>query len=298
MNDERSLGFALDGLKTAAAYSGNIEVLQPVLYELEPILRRQGLIWHLQWTVFESSFILLARAQWQAASDRIESALEINARTGFEAYQGAFRAHLGWINRSRGDWDGAIREGERAVRLAKDAGHPWWVALAEVMLGWTLTEVGNSRQAIEHLHAALDAAERDGSEAYMVRALSHLGLALWLEGDTDEAEDCMHRAENLLRGVEVPPGEAFLHGAHSYFALARLRLARDERHSAEALVQVIRDPSEMMGWTEVTTEADLLLGLARHDEELVKRVIDRARASGLVRLQQLGEHSGGLGRSI
>ena len=298
MNDERSLGFALDGLKTAAAYSGNIEVLQPVIYELEPILRRQGLIWHLQWTVFESSFILLARAQWQAASDRIESALEINARTGFEAYQGAFRAHLGWINRSRGDWDGAVREGERAVRLAKDAGHPWWVALAEVMLGWTLTEVGNSRQAIEHLHAALDAAERDGSEAYMVRALSHLGLALWLEGDTDEAEDCMHKAENLLSGVEVPPGEAFLHGAHSYFALARLRLARDERHSAEALVQVIRDPSEMMGWAEVTAEADLLLGLARRDEELVKSVIDRARASGLVRLQQLGEHRGGLGRSI
>jgi tetratricopeptide (TPR) repeat protein len=298
MNDERSLGFALDGLKTAAAYSGNLEVLQPVLYELEPILRRQGLLWHLQWTVFESSFILLARAQWQPASDRIEAALEINARTGYEAYQGAFRAHLGWINRSRGDWDGAVREGERAVRLARAAGHPWWVALAEVMLGWTLTEIGDSRRAIDHLRAALDAAERDGSEAYMVRALSHLGLALWAEGKTDEAATCMLKAEALLEAVEVPPGEAFLHGAHSYFALARLRLAREEPHLAEALVRKIRDPSEAMGWTEVTAEADLLVGLARDDEELVGSIIDRARAGGLIRLQQLGEQGSGFGGSV
>jgi DNA-binding SARP family transcriptional activator len=298
LKDERTLGFALDGLKTAAAYSGNIEVLQPVLYELEPILRRQGLLWHLQWTVFESSFILLARAQWQPASDRIEAALEINARTGYEAYQGAFRAHLGWINRSRGDWDGAVREGERAARLASDAGHPWWVALAEVMLGWTLTEMGDSRRAIEHLRAALDAAERDGSEAYLVRALSHLSLALWLEGKTDEAATCMLKAEALLEGVRVPLGEAFLHGAHSYFALARLRLAREEPHLAEALVRTIRDPSDAMGWTEVTAEADLLVGMARGDEELVRSVIDQARASGLIRLQQLGEQGGGFDGTV
>ena len=298
LNDERSLGFALDGLKTAAAYSGNIELLQPVLFELEPILRRQGLIWHLQWTVFESSFIPLARGLWQSASDRIETALEINARTGYEAYQGAFRAHLGWINRSRGDWDGAVREGERAARLAQNAGHPWWVALAEVMLGWTLTEVGEPRRAIEHLRAALDAAERDGSEAYMVHALSHLGLALGLEGKTDEAEKCMIKAEKLLDGVDIAPGEAFLHGAHSYFALARLRLARDEPRPAQALVQAIRDPSEKMGWAEVTAEADLLYGMASNDKGLVKSAIDQARSSGLIRLQQLGEHGGGLGGSV
>ncbi|MPZ92384.1 MAG: AAA family ATPase [Actinobacteria bacterium] len=298
LNDERGLGFALDGLKTAAAYSGNIEVLQPVLYELESILRRQGNLWYLQWTVFESSFIPLARAQWQAASDRIEAALEINARTGYEAYQGAFRAHLGWINRSRGDQEGALREGELAARLAGDVGHPWWIALAEVMLGWTLTEVGESRRAIEHLRTALDAAERDGSEAYLVRALSHLGLALWLEGKSDEAETCMIKAEDLLDGVDVPPDEAFLHGAHSYFALARLRLARAERRAAEALVRIVRDPSEKMGWVEVTAEADLLLGISRQDDRLVKSVVDQAGARGLSRLQQLGEQGGGPGGSV
>ena len=295
LNDERGLGFALDGLKTAAAYSGNIEVLQPVLFELEPILRRQGLMWHLQWTVFESSFIPLARAQWQEANDRIETALEINVRTGYEAYQGAFRAHLGWINRSRGDWDAAVREGERAARLAGDVGHPWWVALAEVMLGWTLTELGDLRAAIEHLRLALDAAERDGSEAYLVHSLSHLGLALWLEGKADEAETCMIRAEGLLDGVVVPPGEAFLHGAHSYFALARLRLARAEPRAAEALVRVVRDPSERMGWVEVTAEADLLLAMALQDDLLVESVVDQARAGGFSRLQQLGEQGGRFG---
>ncbi len=298
LNDERGLAFALDGLKTAAAYSGNIEVLQPVLNELEPILRRQGLLWYLQWTVFESSFIPFARAQWQRANDRIEVALEINARTGYEANQGPFRAQLGWINRSRGDWDDALREGERAAQLAGAVGHPWWVALAEVMLGWTLTEVGDSRRAIEHLRTALDVAERDGSEAYLVRSLSHLGLALWLERKSDEAETCMLRAEDLLDGVDLPPGEAFLHGAHSYFALARLRLARDELGAAEALVRVVRDPSEKMGWVEVTAEADLLLGLARQDDGLVKNVVDQARARGLSRLHQLGEQGGGLGGPV
>ncbi|HZK51138.1 MAG TPA: hypothetical protein VFD47_06215 [Actinomycetota bacterium] len=297
LNGERALGFALDGLKTATAYSGNIDVLQSVLSELEPLLRRQGLLWYLQWTVFESSFIPFARAQWQRANDRIEAALEINARTGYEANQGPFRAQLGWINRSRGDWDGSLREGERAAQLAGAVGHPWWVALAEVMLGWTLTEVGESRRAIEHLRVALDAAERDGSEAYLARALSHLGLALWLEQKSDEAETCMTRAEDLLDGVDVPPGEAFLHGAHSYFALARLRLARDEPSAAEALVRVVRDPAEKMGWVEVTAEADLLLGIARQDDELVKRVVHQARVDGLSRLQQLGEQGGGPGGS-
>ena len=132
----------------------------------------------------------------------------------------------------------------------------------------------------------------------MVRALSHLGLALWLDGETDEAEICMKRAERLLDLVDVPPGEAFLHGAHSYFALARLRLARDEPGRAEALVQTIRASAESRGWVEVAAEADLLLGAARDDEELVRSIIDQARAGGLIRLQQLGEHGGSLRGSV
>jgi DNA-binding SARP family transcriptional activator/tetratricopeptide (TPR) repeat protein len=298
LDDERILGLALDGLKTAAAYSGNLEVLQRVSYELESILRRQGLLKHLQWAVFESSFIPLAHAKWQQAIDRIEAAIEINRRTGYEPYQGAFRAHLGWVNRSRGDGDGAVREGERAAQLAGDAGHPWWIALAEVMLGWTLTEVGDLRGAIAHLRVALDVAERDGSKAYLVRALSHLGLALWLDDRANEAESCMTRAEHLLEEVNAPPGEAFLHGAHSYLALARLRLARDEPPAAEALVRVVRGPAEQMGWVEITAEADLILGMARDDEVLVKSALGQARAADLVRLQQLGEQVGGPGGSV
>jgi hypothetical protein len=98
--------------------------------------------------------------------------------------------------------------------------------------------------------------------------------------------------------VDVPPGEAFLHGAHSYLALARLRLARDEPGKAEALVQMIRVPAESRGWVEVAAEADLLLGAARRDQALVDSVMDRARASGFTRLQQLGEHGGGLRSSV
>jgi hypothetical protein len=67
---------------------------------------------------------------------------------------------------------------------------------------------------------------------------------------------------------------------------------------AEALVQTIRGPSEAMGWIEVTTEADLLLGMARDDKELVGSIIDQARAGGLIRLQQLGEQGGGFGGSV
>ena len=89
--------------------------------ELEPVLRRTGDLWTMQWAVFESSFVPLAAGDDAAALDRIGAALEICRRSGYTAYEPFFVAHLGWVHRLAGRLDDALREGRRAVELAAAA---------------------------------------------------------------------------------------------------------------------------------------------------------------------------------
>src|SRR5207237_7378521 len=142
---------ALDGRKTAAAYSGDLGTLERVLQEVDPILRRQGDLWYLQWAVFESSFPPMARGEWDRAVDRVQEALTLNHRTGHLGWRPMFVAHLGWIERSRGQFGRALALGRQAFDLAEEVGHPWWLAFAGAMLGWTLTELFAYQPAVAHL---------------------------------------------------------------------------------------------------------------------------------------------------
>ena len=72
--DERAVAVALDGLKTANAYLGELASLVPLLSELEPLLRRQNDLWRLSWTVQESAFAAIAAGRWDEALTRIEEA--------------------------------------------------------------------------------------------------------------------------------------------------------------------------------------------------------------------------------
>jgi len=86
--EDRALAAALDGLKTGYAYLGEIALLAPIIVELEPLLRRQGDLWRLPWTVEESSFSAIAAGRWDEALERIaaipvDAALD-QARTSLE----------------------------------------------------------------------------------------------------------------------------------------------------------------------------------------------------------------------
>jgi len=291
LGDDRSLAVALDGMKTAAAYSGDLPTLDTVAPQLESMFRGRGDLWYLQWTVLESSFSPMARGQWGRAEERLQEALALNVRTGLRSWRSSFVAHLGWLERSRGDYGRALAFGREAMSLAEEVGHTWWLAFAGAMLGWTLTEVFAFEEGVDVLERALVAAEQDGSESYLVRCLAHLALARWLRGDRDAAIEPLDRAEAIFDAVTAPPGASFLHGAHAYLAAAKVRSGLGEWERAERLAATVLKPAERMGWEEVAADATVVIGRCREGtgdrDEVEARflsAIERAERVGLPRV--------------
>jgi tetratricopeptide (TPR) repeat protein len=291
LGGERALALALDGLKTVAAYGGDLATLEPVCGELEVILRRGFERFFLEWNVFESSFVPLAQGRWDAAVARIEEALALNLRSGHLRYRPMFLAHIGWIHRSRGEYGRALSVGRGAMDLAVETGHPWWMAIASAMLGWTLTELGALDEAVLHLERGLAAADRDGAESYVVRCLAHLALATWERGEHGRSAAFLDRAQEILRGVRSGDGPAFLHGAHAYAATARVLIAMEEPERAERLLAPVLATAGPVGWREAAAETAMLTGRARlvagdpeGARELLVRALDGSREPDLPRV--------------
>ncbi len=274
-----ALALALDGLKTVAAYGGDIATLESVIPELESILRRGLPRFFLDWAVFESSFVPLARGEWDLAIARIEEALALTLRSGYLQFRPMFLAHVGWIHRSRGDYGRALSVGRAAMQLAEETEHPWWTSFAGAMLGWTLTEIGQLDEAIVRLDRGLAAADRDGAESYVVRCLSHLALATRLSGRRDRTEDLLGRALEILAGVRSGDGPSFLHGAHAYAASARTLIEMGRFGDAERLLAPVLATAEPAGWREAAAETAMLTGRARlagGDIEAATAILERA----------------------
>jgi DNA-binding SARP family transcriptional activator/tetratricopeptide (TPR) repeat protein len=264
LGTDQALAMALDGLKAAAAYCGDLSTLGRILPELERILRRTGQLWLLQWAVFESAFPAMAGGDVDRAVERIEAAVALNRKSGYLTYQPMFVAHLGWIHRWRGQYGQALAVGNEAVGMAEEVGHPWWTAFAEAMLGWTLTEVGLFEEAATHLEHGLAAAERNGAESYLIPCLAHLSRAKWLGGRREEAVTHLERAEAALEGVGVPADMAYLYGAHAAIAAGQVRLELGEPGPVEARIAPIRQAAAVVGWVEVEADATLLVARCRY----------------------------------
>ena len=245
--------------RTAATWS----TLEAVTPELESILRRGMPRYFLDWSTFESSFVPMARGQWDAAVARMEEAMALTLRSGYLQFRPMFLAHIGWVHRSRGDYGRALSVGVDAMDLAMETGHPWWTAIAGTQLGWTLTELGAFDRAIPQLERSLEAADRDGAESYVVRSLGHLALATWLGGQRDRTEDLLGRAEEILGGVRSGEGPSFLHGAHAYAATARTLIEMGRFDDAERLLAPVLATAGPAGWREAAAETAMLTaGLA------------------------------------
>jgi DNA-binding SARP family transcriptional activator len=291
LGEERALALALDGLKTVAAYGGDLATLESVTGELEGILRRGFERYFLEWNVFESSFIPMAGARWDTAVRRIEEGLALNLRSGHLRYRPMFMAHIGWIHRSRGDYGRALAVGRESVELPYEPDHPWWTSFALAMYGWTLTEVGALDEAIAQLDRGLAAADRDGAESYVVRCLSHLALATWLGGRRDRTEGLLGRAVEILEGVRSGDGPSFLHGAHAYAATARTLIEMGRLEEAERVLAPVLATAGPVGWREAAAESAMLTGRARllaGDLEgatgLLEQALDGARDPALPRV--------------
>ena len=285
-----SLALALDGRKTVAAYSGDLATLRAAVAELEPLLRRARLLQHLQWAVFESSFVPFAAGRWEEAERRIGEAVELNRRVGFHAYGAMFTAQVAWVRLAAGDLGGALAHAREAFETAEGFGHPWWRGFSGAILGWALTEAGSAQEAGAVLGRALAAAEANGAESYVVRCLAHLALAAAIRGEPRAAQ-LAGRAEGILGAAGAPPGGAFLHGAHATSAVARARLRLGEPELAIRLLEPLREAAAAAGWCEPEAEASLLLAVARGElgeagpaGELARRAAETADSIPIPRL--------------
>jgi DNA-binding SARP family transcriptional activator/tetratricopeptide (TPR) repeat protein len=240
--DDAAVVLGLDAVKTSLAYLGRARELAPVVDELEPLLRRRGDLWRLQWTVFESAVVPLADGDDAGALDRIGEAIEICRRSGYTAYEPFFVAHAGWVHRLAGRLEPALREGRRAVELADRHGHTWWTTTAAALHAGTLLAAGDAAAAGRVLRPAVPVADVPGAEAYLLRCLGPLA-----EATGDPA--VLQRADELLAGIRVSEGHGWLLGADVYLCVARAwrRAGRPER--ADEILAGLRTAARAAQWS-------------------------------------------------
>jgi tetratricopeptide (TPR) repeat protein len=233
---EEAVPLALDGLKTVLGYLGDTVRLPEVLAELVPPLREQRSMWLLQWAVFESSFEAAGNGRWDEARDIVTEALELNQRSGFIAYRGYFRAHLGWFERLAGRPDAALGHGRAAVAETSPVDHPWWYATAAGLLAATTLDLGDRDEAADLARRGLVAAGTDAPEAWRLRCLAPLAAAL----DDPTGDEAYEEARGLLDAVACPPGRAWIVGADCYLLVAEAARRRDETDRAERVLAPLR----------------------------------------------------------
>ena len=278
--DEQALAAGLDGLKLAYLNLGDKEALAAVLAELDPLLRRLGDLFRLQWAEFESAYLFIAAADWDKAAAAMQAALEVNRRGNYPNFAAWYVAHLGWLARLRGHDDEAVSLGRQALASAEQYEHSWWTAAACAMLGTTLLQNGDRADAIDLFERGLHAAEETGVEAYQLRCAAPLAAATSSPAD-------LARADRLLEQASIPVGGAWLLGEEAYCFLARAWIARGDPERARLILAPLIALAERVPW------APTLAAALAVDGQALIRLGDRDRAGAvLLRARDLAREHG------
>lgn len=247
--DEHALACGLDAVKTSLAYLGDIAPLEPVLDELEPLLRRRGDLWMLQWTLFERAFVPLATEDYETAIATMHAAVEVCRRSGYAPHEAFFTAHVGWAHRLAGRLDLALDAGRRAVEHAARHRHTWWSTTASSLLAGTLLAAGRTEDAVRLAAGEREAASAPGAEAFLLRCLGVLAGA-------SRSPEVLATADGLLRTVRAPQGRAWLLGADAYLGVARAWAAQGRSGGAAAVLEPFRAAADTAGWPALVRLAD------------------------------------------
>lgn len=282
--DPNVIGRAKDSIKLAAWQLGDLDRLQELTAELEPLWRERSDLWYLQWTLLESAFVPIGAARWPEAAERLAEAVAVNRRLHDPVARTLILDGLCWLRRSSGAYEEALSAGRSAVELSTTVGWEGWTAAT---LGTLLLELAAPLPAAEVLERGLVTAEQTGTRHLLVRCSGQLAWARWLLGHEDDARSLAARAEDALRQASFPPGGAFLYGAHAYAAIARVHLAAGAPERGEALLRPVLEAAERSGWREVTATLELALGLCLVELE----ELDQAAAL-LGRAAETGDHDG------
>jgi DNA-binding SARP family transcriptional activator len=248
---EVALAWGLDGLKTGYAYLGRSAEIDAIVAELEPLLRRQGDLRLLPWTVFEAAFVPFGNADWDAVERRMAEALELNARGGYIGSMPWYHAHVGWVHRLRGRLDEALAHGRLASELAARKGRGWLRTGADGMLACTLLELGRTREAATLLRTATELARHENAPAYLLRCLAPLAEA-------DGSARTLAEADALLAGVTAPEGSAWLLGLDAYLCVARAWLCAGEPSRARSVLAPLLVAARAQRWVPALACAGLV----------------------------------------
>ncbi len=278
--DEHALAIGLDGLKSAYLNLGDLGGLTDVLAELEPLLRRHGDLFRLQWAEFESAFLPIAACDWDKAEAAIRSAIELNHRAGYPHCESWYTMHLGWLARLRGRDDDAVSLGRLAIDQSELHEHSWWRAAGSAALGGTLLTTGDTATAVGLLERGVDHARATGMEAYLLRCLAPLAAAAG-------SREVLAEAATLLDQASLPAGHAWMLGYEAYLSLARAWLGQQEPDQARRLLAPLLAVAEREPWT-----AALAAALAVDASALIQLGDREQAASRLDRAEELAHKHG------
>jgi tetratricopeptide (TPR) repeat protein len=295
---EELMNYARDALKFVAQQVGDLDELERHTAALSAAFRRSsprglgfGLLYEteffLMWALVESATVPMARGDFGTAAERANEALALLERRGSVGHEPIFREALCRLGRTSGDYAAALDHGRRAIAAADRSTISEWGAWAAATHAWTLLDLRAAEQARELLVPWAERAQETGAMAQHVRCLSLLAWAASLDGDREAARDHRERAQQLLAEVNVRPGEAWLFGAHAYFALARVLLDEGYADRAEGLVAPVLAAAERFRFLENVAYGSLLVGrarLARGDPDgadvLLTRSLEVASSAG------------------
>jgi hypothetical protein len=228
--------------------------LSIVLAELDPLLRRQGDLFRLQWAELESASLAIALADWESAEARVRAAIETNRRSGYPHWASLFAAHLSVIARLRGRGDDAVHLGRSAVELANRHEHGWCRALTCATLSAALLLTGSATEVTVLLEIGLAAAERDGAEGYVLRCLAPLA-------EVTGSADLLARASDMLNHAASSTG-AWMPGYEVYLSVARAWLSRREPERARSVLKPLLAVAARTPWIPPLAEALVVDGSA------------------------------------
>jgi tetratricopeptide (TPR) repeat protein len=248
----RAVIYGLDAVKTANAYLGETPRLSEIIAELEPLLRADGDLLLLQWTVFESFVMPLARGDRDGARARLEAGLALNRRSGLTAMEPFFVAHLGWLHRLFGELETAAEVGARAVAIGREHPHAWWQATAATTYASTLTALGRNAEAAREVERVLPLVDAAGIEAYRLRCLAALAAST-------DSTDVLREADELLHSVRAPDGCAWLLGADAYLGVASAWVARGDVGRARDALAPMRTAARRLPWPTLVRMADAVV---------------------------------------
>jgi len=252
-----------------------------VLADLRPLLRRLGDEFQLQWAEFDSAFVHIAAADWDAAVTAIEAGIEANRRAGYPGWAAWYVANLGWLARIRGHDAEAVTQGRRAVAIIDQYPHPWGRAATRAMLGGTLLLTGERAEAITLFEEGLVAAREAGIEAYLLRCAAPLAEATGSPRLLAEATD-------LLDAASLPDGSAWVLGSDTYLSLARAWTGHGDAERARAILAPLLSVAARVPWIAIEAaaravdgEALLRLGQTGPAADALRRSVHLAREHGL-----------------